>query len=111
MDVGNKKALCAMLGVTEYFMFDPEADVLKPPLAGYRLRDGDYAALAPDAEGALTSVVLGVRLRVDDSLQLRVHDAASGTQLLRPEQLGDALDDAERRIAALERDLERVRRG
>jgi Uma2 family endonuclease len=39
-DKGPKKGLCAELGVREYFMFDPEADYLKPPLQGYRLADG-----------------------------------------------------------------------
>jgi Uma2 family endonuclease len=33
-----------VLKIPEYFLFDPRGDHLRPPLKGYRLRDGDYPA-------------------------------------------------------------------
>ena len=35
-DLGTKRALYAMLGVREYFLYDPLGEYLQPPLQGYR---------------------------------------------------------------------------
>jgi Uma2 family endonuclease len=37
-DVGTKRAVYAMLGVREYFLYDPLGEYLRPPLQGYRLQ-------------------------------------------------------------------------
>src|SRR5262245_18671996 len=49
------------LRVAEYFLFDPLGDYLDPPLKGYRLRRGKYAAIKP-IKGWLPSKVLGLHL-------------------------------------------------
>ena len=67
-DKGNKMAVCAMLGVREYYLYDPELDYLEPPLQGYRLVGDRYERMAPDAAGALCSDALGLTLHLDGAL-------------------------------------------
>ena len=45
-DLGTKRALYAMLGVQEYFLYDPLGEYLRPPLQGYRLQEGEYQRIA-----------------------------------------------------------------
>jgi Uma2 family endonuclease len=121
-DAGNKKALCARLRVAEYFLYDPEADYLTPSLQGFRLDNGDYRPIPPEADGALFSDVLKLKLRLEDNL-LRLIDPATGERLLKP---GEALQarresearaeaeaaaraEAETRLAALEAELKHLR--
>jgi hypothetical protein len=101
-DKGNKRALYAMLGVREYFMFDPLEEYLKPPFQGFKLEGDEFIAMAPDADGALVSNELGLRI-YPDGAYLRLIDLASGQQLLRPAQLDRARRAAEARTRAEER--------
>jgi Uma2 family endonuclease len=120
-DEGNKKALCERLGVAEYYLYDPEGDYLDPPLQGFRFEPrkpsarrgrsterGRYVEMVPDAAGALTSDVLGLRLSIDAG-RLRFTDLATGAPLLRPEELAQARREAQaqaRRDAAARADAE-----
>lgn len=92
-DKGNKRELFRMLRVREYFLFDPLAEYLKPPLQGFTLSGDDYVMLEPDADGALVSAELGLRMYRDGSY-LRLIDSATNQPLLRPSEL-----DAARRAA------------
>jgi Uma2 family endonuclease len=69
-----------ILKVSEYFLFDPRAEYLEPPLQGFRLVGGDYVPIGPIA-GRLPSGVLGLHLERDGE-QLRLFDPASGQRLL-----------------------------
>jgi Uma2 family endonuclease len=84
-DKGNKMAVCAMLGVREYYLYDPELDYLDPPLQGYRLEGDQYFTMSPDADGALSSEVLGLTLHLDGA-QLVLIDTESGERLLNPRE-------------------------
>jgi len=79
-DLGAKRLLYERLRVAEYFVFDPEARYLKPPLRGFRLRGGKYQPLAA-ADGSLTSKELGLRL-VAEGHMLRLIDARTGKPIL-----------------------------
>ncbi len=92
-DKGNKRALYAMLGVREYFLFDPLGEYLKPPLQGFTLVDGEYAALPFEADGGIISRELGLKLYRDDTM-LRLIDLATGQEVVRTEHLSVALQDA-----------------
>ncbi len=93
-----KRDLYARLGVPEYFVFDPEARNLAPPLQGYRLRGGRYVGMAADPDGSLTSEELGLRLRGEGGL---VRPAVPGTgRLLTAEERADTLEAEVKRLRA-----------
>ena len=64
-DRNRKKAQYAAMGVREYWLFDPNAKYLKPPLQGFRLEGAAYARVAPNAEGRLASKALDLELQAE----------------------------------------------
>jgi Uma2 family endonuclease len=114
-DMGTKRALYAMLGVREYFLYDPLDDYLRPPLQGFRLKQGEYERVPPGNEGALVSQALSLELRVEER-QLRVVKPSTGERLLTPAEAqaarrteADARQAAEARAALAEAELDRLR--
>jgi Uma2 family endonuclease len=83
-----------VLGVAEYFLFDPTGDYLEPRLQGFRLVEGRYAPIAAQAEPLpnlpperqtarwLYSEQLGLALAYE-GVHLRFYDPVSGQPLLR----------------------------
>jgi Uma2 family endonuclease len=84
-DLGRKKDLYARLGVEEYFLHDVLGECMMPRLQGFRLEDGLYRRIEPDADGCLESRALGLRMR-EDGMWLRLTDATTGELLLTPEE-------------------------
>lgn len=109
-DLGTKRALYAMLGVREYFLYDPLGEYLQPPLQGYRLQEGEYQRLLPGGEGELASQVLDVELRMEAG-RLRVVDPATGERLLTPAEAQEARRTAEAELERLRAELARRREG
>jgi Uma2 family endonuclease len=114
-DLGTKRALYAMLGVREYFLYDPLGEYLRPPLQGYRLWEGEYERVLSGAQGELASQVLRLELRVEEG-QLRVVNPATGERLLTPAEVqaarraeAEARQAVEARAALAESELERLR--
>jgi Uma2 family endonuclease len=121
-DDGNKKALCAKLGIAEYFLFDPEGEYLDPVLQGFRLIGKRYQPIAPRDDGSVESIALGLRLLAEESL-VRFIDPATMTPLAQPMELAIQLheataladaanaraDAANARAAAAEAELVRLR--
>jgi Uma2 family endonuclease len=95
-DLTKKRKLYRELGIAEYFLFDPRAEYLDPPLQGFRLGGRDYQPIAPEADGSLLSPALVLSFRLDDQARLQIVDPKTGTVLLRPEEWEPA------RLAALE---------
>jgi len=77
-DTGTKRALYEMLGVGEYYLFDPLDEYLRPRFQGLRLVRGRYEPMPLRRDGTLVSEALGAVLRPDDQ-RLRVVDPATGT--------------------------------
>ncbi|ABQ92902.1 Uma2 family endonuclease [Roseiflexus sp. RS-1] len=100
-DKGNKRALYALLGVREYFLFDPLGEYLKPPLQGFTLVDGEYAALPFESDGGIISRELGLKLYRDETV-LRLFDLASGREVVRTEDLSDVLQQTLARVQQAE---------
>ena len=102
-DLVTKRALYETLGVAEYFLFDPRAEYLDPPLRGFALRGGRYAPVAAtrlvDGARALHSETLRLSLCLRGQA-LRLHDPAVGNDLLTPEQAEEAEAAARRAIEA-----------
>ncbi len=115
-DLGTKRGLYEMLGVREYFLFDPLDEYLSPRLQGFRLVGGYYQPLALSPEGALRSQELGLVLRPEGSL-LRLVDPVSGQAvptldeaMNRAQAEAARADRAEAELTRLRAELERLRR-
>ena len=98
-DRGRKRDVYAALGVSEYFMYDPRAEYLTPPLQGYRLHDGEYRALPAvtvlaNRGVAVASEVLGLTLRDErEARMVRLRDPATGRDLRTYEEAERARED------------------
>lgn len=68
-----------VLKVAEYFLFDPRAEYLKPPLQGYRLTENQYVRITP-VDGRLPSDILSLALEANGN-ELRFFDPAIGQWL------------------------------
>lgn len=111
-DLGAKKGIYEVLGVQEYFLFDPLGEYLRPPLMAFRLLPEGYRQVE---EEPLISQVLGLELRVEGNL-LRLVDPRTGEKLLTPQEAQEARRQAEQRAAEevearrkAEAELERLR--
>jgi Uma2 family endonuclease len=97
-DLGNKKYLYAMLGVQEYYLFDPLEEYLHPPFQGYQLHEGDYIQMAPNADGRLYSAALDLQLgREGSHLVLLTGDG--NQRLLSPAEEAAARRAAQAQVA------------
>ena len=132
-DLRKKKDLYRQLGVEEYFLFDPREEYLTPSLQSFRLTDGpgsEYRPVPPQPDGSLVSPALGLVFRREGE-GLRLSDARTGEPYLRALEESDARrlsderarreaeradkaavsqENAERRAAQLEAEIDRLRR-
>jgi Uma2 family endonuclease len=76
-----KPQLYERLLIPEYFLYDPTADYLRPPLQGHRLVGDKYVRIEPDASGRFLCSELGLWLRLEDG-ELVMYDCESGLRLL-----------------------------
>jgi Uma2 family endonuclease len=114
-DFGSKRGIFEMLGVQEYFLFDPLEEYLKPPLQGFHLIDGRYQPVPANADGTLYSDELGLVLRPEIEF-LRLVDPRTGQALPTMEEaMGLYIAAAERaraaeaELAGLRAELEKLR--
>ena len=115
VDLGQKRARYAALGVAEYWVYDPTGRRLTSRLRGMGLAGDGYRDLAPEpGTGAMRSAVLGLELRVESSGRLRLHDPQTGRDLLGHEEQHTAQLAAQRQAgladarATLEAEARRV---
>jgi Uma2 family endonuclease len=94
-----------VLQVQEYFLFDPYAEYLKPPLQGFHLVRGRYVRIRPVA-GRLPSAILELHLERDGE-QLRLYNPQTGQWLLTGRERSA---QAEAEVERLRRQLEALRR-
>ena len=99
-DLGSKKGVYEVLGVEEYFLFDPFGEYLTPRLVGFRLARWGYRQI--EDEEPLVSRVLGLELRVEGEM-LRLVDPETGEKLLTPLEAQESrrLEAAARRRAEM----------
>jgi len=90
-DLGAKKGTYEVLGVQEYFIFDPLGEYLQPPLIAFRLTPEGYRQVEGEP---LVSRVLGLELRVEGNF-LRLVDPRTGEKLLTPLEAQEARRQAE----------------
>jgi Uma2 family endonuclease len=108
-----------VLKVREYFLFDPRAEYLKPPLKGYRLRRGVYQPIEAE-DGRLPSKELGLNLERHGQ-ELRLWNPATELWLPTPEETVRVAEETRRQAVqahereaqarrAAEAEVERLRR-
>jgi Uma2 family endonuclease len=118
-DTGKKKIIFAQLGVQEYFLYDPLNEWLKPPLQGFRLKNGVYEPIIPEADGSLISKVLGIRFFLVEG-QLVMMDLVSDEKVLNDAEMTEEAErkkteaerksaEAEKRLAEAQEELARLR--
>ena len=101
-DMVDKPIIYEVMGVQEYFLFDPTSDYLESSLQGYRLIDGQFREIPP-INGRMRCLTLGVDLSVHDQ-DLQIIDFETGI-----EQLTEAkFEQAARFEAELGRERERL---
>jgi len=107
-DAVAKPRVYAALGVSEYFVFDPDGDDDNPTLAGFRLHNGAYQPMSLDASGRLVSQELGLALEPESPL-LRLIDIRTGRRLLSYSEQADEADAERARAVEMEAELLRLR--
>ena len=80
-----KPTTYAMLGVKEYFLYDPTAEYLRPPLQGHRLNDQGLYDPIRETSGRLRCQTLGLELLLEDN-DLVLLDVQSGERQLTGEE-------------------------
>ncbi len=93
----------------EYFLHDPYQDYLDPSLQGFRLVNGRYHRIAPEADGSLRSLTTDLLLRTE-GMKLRLVDIATGEPLPWDEERDAQLEQERATRRVLEQELERLRR-
>jgi Uma2 family endonuclease len=103
-DMRTKRKRYAAWGVDEYFLYDPRAEYLSPPLQGFALREGAYVPMAmtrfPNGRRGYASVMLGIHLSLRGS-ELRLFDPATGRDLRTYEESERAVEEAEAEVTEL----------
>lgn len=102
-DDTTKVAIYEQVGIAEYIIIDPhfENEITSFELLGYRLVDGVYQEIQPDAQGRLLSETTGVWFGLDESKRtLVLEDAVTGRHLLDDEEEHEARLEAEARANA-----------
>ncbi len=79
-DTVDKPIIYEMMGVQEYFLYDPTSDYLESSLQGYRLIDNQLREIPP-IDGRLQCLTLGVELSVHDQ-ELQIVDFETGVEQL-----------------------------
>lgn len=116
-DIVDKPVIYERMGVQEYFLYDPTASYLEPPLQGYRMTGGTLHRIA-ETNGRLRCETLGVELflREDDLVIVETETGveqvtrADAEELAREQEL-EARLIAERRVRELEEKIRRLEGG
>jgi Uma2 family endonuclease len=97
-DEEDKPKKYSLLGVQEYFQYDPTGDYLNPQLKGSSLVEGKYqpitSNLLPDGVSSIPSKVLGLDLRLING-ELRFFDPQTGKKLLSHKETEQARQQVE----------------
>ncbi|MCY3621780.1 MAG: Uma2 family endonuclease [Gammaproteobacteria bacterium] len=102
-DERTKRQRYAQWGVQEYFLYDPRAEWVTPPLQGFSLQGRRYRRMPecvlPNGKRGLECKTLELYLWLRDG-ELRLYEPVSGRDLPTPEDEGAARELAEERLNA-----------
>lgn len=95
------------LRVPEYFLFDPDGDYLDPPLAGYRLIEGEYQPIAiRNGRGYSEQLELEIE---SEGPKLRFIVPATGERIPPPSELAQRVEAERQRAETAEAEIARLR--
>ena len=100
-DLEGKMAHYARMGIPEYFIHDPDRRYLPSPLLGFRLVEGQYVEILPDANGRIHSETLNLDFVVLDD-GLAIYDSEGRL-------LQTAAEKAEAEVARLQAEIARLK--
>lgn len=116
-DLGTKKGLYELLGVKEYYVFDPAGEYLSPPFRAYILVDGVFQEREP--KSSYFSEELGLTIKAVDTLlrfyppdSLQAIPTSGELKTLAEEQAARAEQEAaraEREAARAEKEASKAR--
>ena len=108
-DLDEKMAHYARMNIPEYFLHDPDRRYLPSPLMGFRLVEGAYVEIAPNADGRVHSETLNLDFALlDDGLAIYDPQAQRWLQTA-AEKAKERAERAETEIARLQAELERLK--
>ena len=107
-DIGPKKGIYNMLGVKEFFLFDPFGEYLSPRLIGFWAAGWVYNPMEVAEGEPLVSKELGLELHVEGQF-LRLVDPTTGEKLPTPAEVWKAWREERATRRRLEAELEQLR--
>lgn len=105
-DQRGKPSAYEAIGIQEYIVCDPTAELLPEQIWARRMGPHGYEPWEPTAEGRWVSQALGCIAFALQGILLRVYDQ-DGQLVPTSEEMADLLDERDRQIAALEEALRR----
>ncbi len=103
----EKKALYEMLGVKEYYIFNPLEPKTAPAFTAYELENGGFTTVKIE-NNRVKSEVLGLELVVEDK-NLRLYNPATGQFLKTAEELAETVGELSTENDFLKAEVERLR--
>ncbi|HEY8600447.1 MAG TPA: Uma2 family endonuclease, partial [Thermomicrobiales bacterium] len=103
-DPRGKPGAYEAIGIPEYIVFDPTAELLGDQLWARRLGPDGYEPWEPTTEGRWISRALGGIAFVPQGVLLRIYDQ-NGKLVPTSEEMADLLDEREQRLAESERQI------
>ena len=104
----EKRALYAMLGVKEYFIFNPLDLKSDFSFVALRLQNGEYDAMEI-TDGRVRSAILDLELVIKDKT-LRLFDPATGEFLKTTEELAETVEELSEENSTLKAEIERLKK-
>jgi len=93
-DLAGKMAHYAEMGIQNYFLYDAEGHYLPTQLMGFTLVDGNYEAIAADADGKIHSDALGLGFQMTED-RLGIYDPETRQWLQTAAEAADARAEQE----------------
>lgn len=107
-DTVKKPLIYKLMGVKEYFVYDPTCDYLNPALQGFRTTDGSLTQIVP-VNGVLRCETLQLGLRLVDG-DLEFFDIRTGALAVDEAEAEREAKEAERAAKEVERAAKEVER-
>jgi len=100
-DFVTKSSRYARLGVGEFYVFDPQGELLETPVQGFRLQDREFIALDSTEDKILCAGSVQLHMR-REGIFLQLVDPTTGEKVLSSLDLPAKVDEMEEKVRATE---------